>query len=391
MSLKISPKFASAAGSEALKPQNAAGIPSAHAAITKGAQLQNISPQLPECRAVSQRTAGLWTCISRVKDLLSGGWTYRFKLNAACDDITEHPDREARYHQGVREMKKIFPALQKMGFQILYLDPNNRQKFIDSNVRFLMRENYPELPEGSEEYKKLANEFLTSRILPYVNRKCKHAEVLQGLGFRCTSTEEGVYLELPDRKTFLNRWEQLRKIRPDLPPFNIISGEGSLDSKDFVLHFLQGLVLDTCEEAVHDSLAHLIPQIILMLDSGTFVHEGKAVTYEMLQKQTRAYIQKFNEEILAQTAETLSWPEAIQSEDYEDKVINYLIMEMLLSAVVDNLTSFDSYQEIYAVLKRPIEGVFVELMNQPLWKAYFGARFQAHHLKKALEIFQACC
>ncbi|HEY5259566.1 MAG TPA: hypothetical protein VIJ46_02880, partial [Rhabdochlamydiaceae bacterium] len=242
---------------------------------------------------VTSKTEGLWICKGRKFDEASGGYLYMHKLDDACDDITEHPNRLDRLKTALHRMRLLFPAVQSMGFHVAYLDPQNKQKFVDSVSRYFMFEMYPEVAEGTADYQRLALEIMDSHVTPFVENKLKHADTFRRLGYGCECRADGVYLTLPDRATLLDRWDQLRKEYPNLPPLDLISVDGDVDAQTFLSFFFKhDVLLANGKEFVHDHLVHVMSALALALDSGTFEDEGGKMTYARMKEQTRAYIKE---------------------------------------------------------------------------------------------------
>ncbi len=350
------------------------------------APLQGVTIESAEIPEVTSKTEGLWTCISREKDTTSDGYIYLFKLIEACDDITDHLDRYERLKESVRQSAELFPALQKRGFEVLFLDPANEQKFIDGTLRYFMLKRYSDVLPGTVKYQELSKDIMVLDVRPYIREKLAHAETFRTLGFGCECRADGVYLKIPDHKTLKNHWEKLRILKPWLSSLDIGSGDGNIDAKAFLsLHLNHAVVLEEHREFPHDALLHVIPEICKMLDSGTFEYQREKVTYSRMKRDTRAYI-KVPYETLMLMREDLYDKKA---RHYQKKAVCYQIMETLLSAVVDTISSFEGYETVYKTLHTPINEVFLQLLENPRWFAYLCKQFKSEDLILVHEMLEA--
>lgn len=350
------------------------------------APLRGVTMESAEIPEVTCKTEGLWTCLSREKDPKSEGFIYLFKLNEACDDVTEHPDRYERLKEGIHQMAELFPAIQKRGYEVLFLDPANEQKFIDGALRYFMLKRYLDVLPGTEEYQRLSKEIMELDVRPYVREKLQHAGTLRRLGFGCECRADGVYLKIPDCKTLKNHWERLRVLKPWLPILDIGTGNGNIDAGAFLsLHRSHAVVLEEHQEFPHDALLHVIPEMIKMLDSGTFEYQGEKVTYERMKQDTRAYIQEPYETLMLMREDLYNK----SARDHQKKVVFYQIMETLLSAVVDTISTFDTYESVYKTIDSPINEVFLQLMENSRWYAYLCKYFKAEDLMFVHAILEA--
>ncbi|HEY5259412.1 MAG TPA: hypothetical protein VIJ46_02110, partial [Rhabdochlamydiaceae bacterium] len=187
-----------------------------------------------EQQEIAQRSGEFWECLSREKGAL-GGFIYKFRLQGDFDDVTPNENRAARTKAAEQKSKKMFPAIELTGSQMLALDPN--------------------VPE--------------SELRPGTLKIREHLQILMQLGYRAERKEDGVYLYLPDREALLTNWETLRATHPDLPELTILSSEGIAGDIDYVkAYFTHDGILSTGKEFLHDHQAHILSVIVLILSSG---------------------------------------------------------------------------------------------------------------------------
>ncbi len=349
-----------------------------------GGPLRNVAVGNLVCPEVTIKTEGLWTCKERKLDEASGGYLYTFKLADECDDVTEHPNRHARLKTALRQMRTLFPAVQSLGFHVAYLDPQNKQKFIDSVSRYFMFELCPEVSEGTDEYRRVALQIMASHVMPFVENKLKHADALRRLGYGCECRADGVYLTLPDRATLLDRWNQLRKERPHLPPMDIISMDGDVDSKTFLsLFFKHDVLLANGKEFVHDHVVHVMSALTLALDSGTFEDQGEKLTYASMKEKVRAYIKEpydtfepCSEKLREmrkqiENGANLS-PQQLREMKlrYNRTLTLYKLMETMVSGVVDSLASYSTYETVMGSVRTPMAETLIYLLQNEQWGAH---------------------
>lgn len=165
---------------------------------------------------IAKRSGALWECIDR-KPNQGDGYIYTFRLRfdaQAC----------------AAKLKEIYPSVEPV-------------------------------PRGS--------------ILTLLNKKAKwippekyqYGRLLNRLGFE----SDGYYLHLPDREAFLERWENLREEREDLPALDILSSEGVASDREFIdAFFTHDFIISNGQEFVHDLTAHLMPTLIIILSEGNY-------------------------------------------------------------------------------------------------------------------------
>ncbi len=390
MSIEINARSFAETARQEHEPKKAPLLSSALEAIktepTRAAPLRGASAVYPHPEVVV-KTAGLWECLSRKKGPDPEGYVYLFKLFDKYNDITGNDEGKPRRLRDAQEqMDKLFPAIQNLGHQILFLDPQYQQKYIDGSLRDAMQSMYPDVLPGMEKYGVLSAELWKTEVRPFVERNLKHAVVFRSLGYSVECREDGVYLKLPDRETLLARWNKLRAVYRRLGPLDIVSLDGPADAKTFISLCSHGAVpLDSGKEFVHDHLVHVMATLILLLESGICIYRGKSMTYEMQQTQKLAYIKKFYRERLSPLKKELEESKKRGDADYLKKHIQYKILQTVLSAVVDTLTSIDGYESVLNFIQIPIENACREILKDPLWGDYLRSRFTEDDLKAVYE------
>lgn len=364
MTIELNARVFSGAARLGLEPKAEQSLSSALEAIKIGhepslpAPLPAVSAPQPE---VASKTEGLWECLSRKKDPDSDGFLYLFKLRDVCDDVTEDEERYKNLDHAQTRMNALFPAIQKMGWQVLFLDPKSEQKFIEGALRYRMWADHPDIKPRTKEYKQLSEQLLKSKVLPDVENKLGYADKLRALGYGCESNREGVFLTLPDHTTLMDRW---KKQYPGMAPLDLVSMEGKADAKTFISLFLErGAVLDARAEFVHDHLVHIIPMLMLLLDSG-----GKS--YEMHREQMRDCVRKLLERNVRQA-------------EGAPKRAEHKVMETVLSALVDTFASLDSYEEVCGHVGTPSRKLLMNLIEDPQWSAYLRKQFTPQEIQAA--------
>lgn len=389
MSIELNTRIFAAAARQEREPKEDLTLSAALEAIKIGAgpsqaELpQAVSALSLPCLDLAGKTEGIWECEKGLQDPDSPGRLYVFKLPDRYDDVTESKQRAENLERAQEQINALFPAIQKMGWYVLFLDPENKKKFIESALRYYMWSDYPDAIPGTRKYTNLADQLLLTKVIPYVRRMHKHAETLRKLGYGCKCDKNGVYLTLPDHTALLYRWEKLRGELPGLGALDVVSMDGKADAKTFLSLFLEkGMPLDSEAEFVHDHLIHVIPMIILMLESGTYVRRREKITYEMLRDQVRAYIRDLCEK-REQIKKELDAIQPNWSVPYKRKLSLHRIMETLISALVDTLTSFDRYKKVLDNIHIPKQQMLLNLMAEPRWKAYLSTLFSRELLKAA--------
>jgi hypothetical protein len=238
-----------------------------------------------ETSEVSKRSGALWECIGRTGDLF-GGYRYNFRLRSEYDDVTS-PDANARQSARLAACKKrleISPAGEYLASEIRFLTPSYR--YIDQ---------------------------------------------LNRLGYEMKSDATGVYLTLPDRESFLARWQILQQSQPELPTITVVCHPGIADDKTFIESFCRyDVLLSSEKEFVHDHFAHLIRTVILIFTSG----EDGNPTYKEDKEQLVRLVKKAYQPLL-------------QADDLKSTKVTSLVTEARkeLARQVDLIWARQDYEE----------------------------------------------
>lgn len=90
---------------------------------------------------------------------------------------------------------------------------------------------------------------------------------LTEFGYQFKQSEEGDFLYLPDRVAIMNRWKKYQKTHPDLPDLDIVSSEGIATNIEFINCYLKHDGMQSNgKEFVHDTLAHIIPLLLHLMN-----------------------------------------------------------------------------------------------------------------------------
>lgn len=328
--------------------------------------IKNVGEQLTvpsatlELREVQNRSGALWECIGRKSDPDSGGYSYDFLIRPEFNDLLPLKEKNgfdnrelAPSEIAVHEKnKELYPAIEKYAREMVYLDSDHPE-----NVEIWRR----------GEYAKAALE--TDRK---ISRLLARVPTLRQLGYSCESRDDGgVYLKLPDLIMLHSRWNKLRQQRPELPELNLISSRGVASPLDFVNAYLTSTgVLSSGKEFVHDHQFHVIPTIRMMLDTESYIKKKK-MTYKDYKQQVVATIKPVCETLIAQKKKIEGQIKRNYSEDLKKKLDQYHVLEIALSAVVDELYASDNYESALRKLDGPLSDTIRIFLNRADWKEYF--------------------
>lgn len=171
--------------------------------------------QETELEAIAHRTGSLWKCISRHPDKL-GNYIYRFRLGDEFDDVTPSDNQKERMIAGRARSREASPATEPSGSDVIS-------------------------PDG----------FPGRYFAP-----------LQRFGYKWEVTKEGVFVELPDRETILAHWDS------DVKKFDILEIDEFAGELPFIdAYFTHDAFLSKRREFVHDQLNHMMPTLLLHLNS----------------------------------------------------------------------------------------------------------------------------
>ena len=149
------------------------------------------------------------------------------------------------------------------------------------------------------------------------------------------------------------------------------------------LFFKHDVLLANGKEFVHDHLVHVMSALTLALDSGTFENEGEKMTYAVMKEQTRAYIkesydglepykQKLRElRKQIQSGANFSTAEIREMKLRHNRTLTLcMLMETLLSGVVDTLASYNNYETVMGNVRTPMNETLVYLLQNEQWGAH---------------------
>ena len=167
---------------------------------------------------LKEKEGSLWECISS-KPGPNGGIIYLYKLREKFDSGDLITDESLKKRKALKKkQEETFPAV----------EPDNKM--------------LPLNPSHAHD------------LIP----------LLASLGY----VWEEKILSLPDHKELVNGWIKLKAERPNLPPLKIGQFDYVLSPGEFIKNFTDyDAVLSSKEEFVHDSLIHVIPTLISMLEN----------------------------------------------------------------------------------------------------------------------------
>ncbi len=297
-----------------------------------------------EQQEIAQRSGEFWECVSREK-CPRAGFVYKFRLRDDFDDVTPDENRAARAKAADQKSKKMFPAIELTGTQMLALDPN--------------------VPES-----KLKSGTLKIR---------EHVELLMQLGYRTEWKEDGVYLYLPDREALLANWEILRAADPELPELTIQSSEGIASDIDYVkAYFTHDGVLSTGKEFLHDHQAHILSVVVLILSSEKPSDElGRNPAYRMEKSRIVRLLGKAYRRVMI--AQELCRTNFLKLSEEELALLKKHLpkIEATLGSFADILSSKDRYTATLQWKEKSVYGgdSFLQAWSDPDWGNYLYRRF----------------
>lgn len=297
-----------------------------------------------EQQEIEQRSGEFWECLSREK-AARAGFVYKFRLRDDFDDVTPHENRVARTKAAELKSKKMFPAIELTGTQMLALDPHVPES---------------ELKSGTLKIR-------------------EHLQLLMQLGYRTERKEDGVYLYLPDREALLANWETLREIDPQLPGLTIQSSEGIASDIDYVkAYFTHDAVLSTGKEFLHDHQAHILSVIVLILSSEKPSDElGQNPAYRTEKSRMVRLLGKAYRRVMI--ARELCRTNFLKLSEVELELLKKHLpkIEATLGSFADIFSSKDKYTATIQWREKSVYSgdAFFEAWSDPDWGNYLYRRF----------------
>lgn len=351
-----------------------------------------------EIEDLSKRSGALWDCVKRKPNRL-GGYIYKFKLKEQFDDITctNHDEKAKRWKSSLEKQNHLFPALEKRGIRVLEWDPalsRDKGKWIQClindylyNLYTTNLKNICSWNSAFENVDDLWNEVNSEeQLAKAANDAQKKAQVspevpfLWRLGYKSRLKDDGVYLYIPEKDALTANWEALREKYPHLSPLSIASGDGIAGDLAFVeANMSYDVLLSNGPEFLHDSLAHVVPMLILMLNTGI---KGNPKYERRRFKIVR---------IIAKPYRTIMMIKRMLKEDFSQTSLqNFTLyisqmekIESALGALADVLSNSDSYQS--PIKKFKLQSTkFGALWRNLDWKEYWSQKFGAENINYSL-------
>jgi hypothetical protein len=326
-------------------------------------------------KEVAQKSGKFWECISR-DPCLSGGYFYTFKLRQKFDHITNRGqltdgDFKEKIDASIKAMNKIFPAVEPEGHEILGITCRaevNLFKFVTDEFIYdyacaqIIREN-TQISLG--EIKKGANELIKDEeFIKKAKNNLHFAKILHCLGISSLKSDKGVFLTLPDREVFLERWNDLCQENKGLLKIQVKSSEEIAEDLEFVEAYLDNDVLLTKgKRFIHSFTIHLISRLSLIICNQSKYLEVREKSREIFEKKYQRL--KLIESNIQNGA-------ALDS--------NFLtclnIFKASLSAQVDYITRLSTFEEIEHInSSEDLERERVFFQKNVSWAKYMKNRF----------------
>lgn len=229
--------------------------------------------QLTEKEELEKRSGHLWQCVSRHPNQ-DKGYIYTFQLKPEYDDITVSEGSRSRANAADECQAQISPAVE-----------------ISSKIALLYQPGLT-LPEFLELFpRSCVSDKLSEFEVAEATNMHSLMHWLHDLGYVCRKNEKGVFFEMPDREALLCRWERLREQNPNLPSLDINSSEGIASDESFTEAFLtDDALLSSNKEFIHDSTAHVIPFLELVLQSKHYKGERGEIVRIIAKKYSKIMI-----------------------------------------------------------------------------------------------------
>lgn len=312
---------------------------------------------------VSKRSGVLWTCEKRLPSKF-GGYLYTFKLKQEYDDVTPSDKKLTRLKSAKDQIRKMFPAIEHLGSQVLYLDP----KVTEEKLSTLANETFNDSSSEDDEAD-FVNELKVQK---------QRALIFYQLGYECKAEDSGVYLNLPDKNALLCSWERLRNTQPQLPALNIIPSEGVANDLEFVEAYFKGdVLLSTGKEFIHDHLSHVLPTINMIFNSSlntlnqSYQKEKTRVVTVLVKAYRRIMLIK--NEIHESKLNVLTDQLQIVNEQLNK-------IEALFGALVDEISSFEDTVLFQNLDENTLEMHFNGICIDPKWEKYLQKCFGAENI-----------
>jgi len=162
---------------------------------------------------------------------------------------------------------------------------------------------------------------------------------LKNLGYKSYADSEGIFLTLPDRKALLVQWDQLKQEKPDIPDLDIVSSEAIADDLDFVeAFFTHDALLSSGKEFIHDHTAHVIPTLVLMINSNKNENpDYKKDRFKLVKKVAENYRKLMIAKTHLDQKQKLNNDERLLKKEL-------IKLEAALGAMVDSISSYSQYK-----------------------------------------------
>lgn len=312
-----------------------------------------------ETQALAKKNAQIWECVSRHSDLL-GGYSYRFKMKPQYDDITLHPDLEARQEALREKNRAIFPAVEHLPILSTLLDPTIGRAV---KKEWLIKEH-------------VKRATIDDKLKALIETKLDVADRLIDLGYKVEATQEAFYLYLPDKEALLARWEKLRQTSPELPPLKIASSVGIADDLSFIeAFFTHDVLLSNDKEFVHDHIAHVIPMLSLQLTS----NKGTNPSYKAERKRLEKMVLSRYRRLLVVKKQLQDGKVTAPKNELQILQKDIRKCEALLGGLVDLITNASDYK--LTALYGNWHADFMTLERGSLWKKIWKKRFGPEGIK----------
>lgn len=310
-----------------------------------------------EKKEIEGRTSSVWDCLSR-KEGKYGGYVYTLRLK---DEFNAFAFNKEAIKRVTEKNNELYPAIEIMTTSLLGIQSDVKKA---AEIAYKM-DKFDSLFSGDADSIVVDTDSFNYK---YIKEGLNKYQKLRDFGYETRADDNGFYLDLPDKEAIIGYWETLREKDPSLPKLNIATADGIADDLAFVTAYLNhDVLLSTGEEFVHDSLAHVIPTLLLILDSPEKYLNLKSVVVKDISRLCEK-VQKVKEALLANTI-------IFEDKKEEDNIKRHLEkLETTLGVIADVISSSWNI-DIYRIRKSEIENRFRDTPISTYWQPYFEKRF----------------
>jgi hypothetical protein len=311
--------------------------------------INRIGLQTPE-QSIAEKTGALWDCFSRTP-YPHGGYIYSFELNTKFDD--RNP-LDLQKRTAVRDMlDSIYPATEWDAHEACCELPGSWEKSFHA---------------FDETMVKILNFFglSTEQFGP---KSWSYFRILHYLGYQFRFENEKMIVDLPDHEALQTGWKELQKVRPELPPFNILSSDGIADHVAFAEAYVRyDVLLSTGKEFFHDHAYHVKRVIALMLEDSDKYKREK----ERLARIVATVLRPIK---IAKTALAETKLKLLKKGESTPLRKSLCKIEATLGAAVDAIASYTDYCLINKISEQSFLNIVLTQGEHPYYQKYWKRQF----------------